>query len=546
MIERLLENWLNRANERSFQYPFCYWLASKGFRVLHLSRHCGMEIGKDVLAIDPQGVPCAYQLKGVAGGKLSQSRWRSEVQAQVQPLLNTVIVHPSISPEVPHRSFLVINGELEEEVFYEIENLNRCQVRDGYPNRKLEVILKGDLLDGFKKLQTDFWVENLAETKTYLELILEDGKGQLPKEKLSRLIQTALPFEGGDKDRPSKAEAGKTLAGCAIICASAISSFTNEKNHVAEFEAWTIYFGYALGLAERWGLPLKEVRFALEMATDAMYSSLERLCDELMERKHFVEGDGLTDRFVYRIRMTRLLGLMGIYALWRRDRIKAGVTEGGEPRDVFLRDFSKKYRKLVQLWGEHSVPDILAFYFFYRTIEPTEDRVALLLSVIQGIVHLNGGQSGRLANPYYDAETILPYTFGLERNPLRDSFAWSSYTLEAVIDLFVRLNYKQTAKMIFPDLTRMQYVTLEYDEPWHFYLYRIEPETGHHRSSMMVPPHRWSVLSERAAESKGESVPPRLKEYPFQYLCLLDAMPHRLNSDGIRWIDTRLIEMGLG
>ena len=233
VIERLLENWLNRANERSFQYPFCYWLASQGYRVLHLSRHCGMEIGKDVLAIDPQGVPCAYQIKGVAGGKLSQARWRSEVQGQVQPLLNTVIVHPSISSNVPHRSFLVINGELEEEVFYEIENLNRCQERDGYPNRKLEVILKGDLLDGFKKLQTDFWVENLVETKTYLELILEDGRGQLPKEKLSRLIQAALPFEGGDKDRPGKAEAGKTLAGLAIICTSAISSFTNEKNHVA-------------------------------------------------------------------------------------------------------------------------------------------------------------------------------------------------------------------------------------------------------------------------------------------------------------------------
>ena len=32
MIERLLENWLNRANERSFQYPFCYWLASQGLK----------------------------------------------------------------------------------------------------------------------------------------------------------------------------------------------------------------------------------------------------------------------------------------------------------------------------------------------------------------------------------------------------------------------------------------------------------------------------------------------------------------------------------
>ena len=546
MIERLLENWLNRANERSFQYPFCYWLASQNYRVVHLSRHCGMEIGKDVLAIDPQGVPCAYQLKGMSGGKLSQKRWRSEVQAQVQTLLNTVIVHPSISPSLPHRSFLVINGELEEEVLYEIENLNRCQERDGYSNRKLEVIVKGDLLDGFKRLQTDFWVENLVETKTYLELLLENGKGQLPKDKLSRLIEAALPFRSGGEKRPSKGEIAKSLAGCAIICASAVSSFTNEKNHVAEFEAWTIYFGYALGLAERWGLPQKDIQFALDMATEAMYSGLERLCDELMERQHFVEGDGLTDRFVYRIRMTRLLGLMGIYALWRKSRIKSGGQEGGESRDVFLRNFSKKHRKLVQLWGEYAVPEILAFYFYYRTIDPTQDRVALLVSVIQGILQLNGEGQGKLANPYYDAETILPHTLGLEGNPLHDSFAGSSYTLEAVTHLFVRLNYKQTARLIFPTLTRMQYFTLEYDEPWHFYLYRIKAETGHHKSVMLTPPHSWKLLRESAAESRGDSLPSKMRELAFHYMCFISTFPHRMNANGIRWLDSSLSEMGLG
>jgi hypothetical protein len=546
VIERLLENWLNRANERSFQYPFCYLLASQGYRVVHLSRHCGMEIGKDVLAIDPQGVPCAYQLKGVGGGKLSQRRWRSEVQAQVQPLLNTVIVHPSIDPKLPHRSFLVINGELEEEVFYEIKNLNDCQERDGYSNRKLEVILKGDLLDGFKKLQTDFWVENLVETKTYLEMLLENGKGQLPKDKLSRLIQAALPFDREGDKAPSKNEVARSLSGCAIICASAISSFTNEQNHVAEFEAWTIYFGYALGLAGRWDLPEKDIQFALDIATDGMYSALERLCDELMQREHLVEGDALMDRFVYRVRVTRLLGLMGIYALWRKSRIRSGEQDGGESRDVFLREFARKHRRLVQLWGEGAVPEFLAFYFYYRTIDPTQDRVHLLGSVIQGILQLNGRGQGKLANPYYEAEAILPYNLGIEVKPLHDSFAGSSFTLEGVTHLFVRLNYKQTMKQFFSELTRMQYYTLEYDEPWHFHLYRIKAETGHHKTVMLNPPHSWKRLAEIAAECKGESLPSRMRDFVFQYLCVINTFPHRFNSDGIRWLDTRLGEMGLG
>ena len=55
VIERLLETWLNKANERSFQIPFAHWLAYQGYTVLHVSRHCAMELGKDVIAIAPDG-----------------------------------------------------------------------------------------------------------------------------------------------------------------------------------------------------------------------------------------------------------------------------------------------------------------------------------------------------------------------------------------------------------------------------------------------------------------------------------------------------------
>lgn len=546
MIERLLETWLNKANERSFQYPFCYWLASQGYKVIHLSRHCGMEIGKDVLAIDPKGVPCAYQIKGVDGGKLTQKRWIKDVQAQIQRLTNTAIVHPSIPPDVPHRSYLVINGELEEEVFYEIQNFNKCQERDGYPNRKLNVIVKGELLDGFKRLQSDFWVDNLPETKTYLELLLESGKGQLPKDKLSQLIYAALPFNTDEGKRPNGRKIGRSLAGCAIICASAISSFTTEENHVAEFEAWTIYFSYTLALCERWGTPRKEIQFALDIATEGIYSSLDRLCEELLIREHLVVGNVLTDKFVYGVRLTRLLGLMGLFALWRKHRGTSRTSDSEVAKDGFLHDFSIKHRRSIDFWGEHAIPEIFSFYFYYRTIDPTQDRVDILFWVIQRILNLNGNGSGRLANPYYDAEQILPHISGLQSHPLRDSFSGSSYCLEAVLHLFVRLNYKQRTKQLFPPITKMIFHTLEYDKPWHLFFYRIEQDTGHRKSSMLVPPHSWTRFKADAHEGMGQSIPLTLKDHPFHYLCLINTFPHRLNSDGVRWIDTLLVDLGLG
>jgi hypothetical protein len=51
---------LDSASERSYQGPFCQILSARGYTVLHSTRHAPIEFGKDVIAIAPDGVPCAY------------------------------------------------------------------------------------------------------------------------------------------------------------------------------------------------------------------------------------------------------------------------------------------------------------------------------------------------------------------------------------------------------------------------------------------------------------------------------------------------------
>ena len=337
MIERLLENWLIRANERSFQIPFCHSLAYEGHTVVHLSRHCAMEMGKDILTIAPDDVPCAYQLKGVdGGGKLSLRSWQEDLGKQLHPLVLGKIVHPSIPNGRAHRAYIVVNGELEEEVSRTIDDFNRGLTESGL-DRKVNVIVRGELFRRFKELQSDFWATNLEDLKTYLELYLEDGRGQLPKEKMASLFEKAIPFETNDGKAPSQSELARSVAGCAIICASSISAFTNAENHLAEFEAWTMYWGYVLGIIQRWDLPQKQVQFAVDIALEAMYSALGRLCDELMNRQYYSEGNVLSDRPLYEVRMTHLLGLMGIYGLWRIQRVRDGTEQHDDERAEFLR-----------------------------------------------------------------------------------------------------------------------------------------------------------------------------------------------------------------
>ena len=79
MLERVIENWLDKATERSFEKPYCYMLAAEGHTIIHLTRHSSMELGKDIITIAPDGTPCAFQLKT---GNISLDKWRKEASSQ--------------------------------------------------------------------------------------------------------------------------------------------------------------------------------------------------------------------------------------------------------------------------------------------------------------------------------------------------------------------------------------------------------------------------------------------------------------------------------
>jgi len=543
VIERLLETWLNRANERSFQIPFAHWLAFTGHTVVHLSRHCAMELGKDIIAIAPDGVPCAYQLKGVSGERLSLSKWREDLSKQLNPLVHLRLVHPSLPAHRYHRSYIVINGDLDEEVQREIDDFNRANVESGQPERTVQTIVKGQLFQAFKDLQSDFWATNLHDLKSYLEFFLEDGRGCLPKEKLAELFQDALPLEPEGDRKPGKEECARALAGCAVICASAISPWTLAQNHLAEFEAWTLLWCHALALVERWALKIDDVAFAIDLAANAARTSLARLCDELMTREEFTEGDPLVDRPIFEIRMTHLLGVMGLYGLILQRDLNRG--QGGEIEHKHLtavQGFCDKHWGRLWLWGEYAIPQFLAWNFFRKTYDSTLSTDIMYAGLIDGLCKKNRpGSEDTLANPYYDAEEIMPHLFGLATRPLDDAFDGKAFYLEGLIHLFARSGLKQEMKWRFPEITRIALCSYRPESDWQFYLFKNR-NRGDLIERFLIPPHRWSELRNDAAENAGTELPSRLRGDPLGYLGLLLVMPHRVTAGGLRWLATHMDE----
>ena len=548
MLERIIENWLDKATELSYQQPFCYMLSAEGHTIIHSTRHSAMELGKDIITRAPDGTPCAYQLKT---GNISLSKWRNEVSSQTDDLVCGQINHPSVDTSKYHRSYFVTNGRIEEEVSRAIDDRNRTWKSRNQSYLHLETIVRGQLLEKAKGLGTDLWPSELTDVKTLLELFLENGKGVLPKEKLASLFESLFSLD--NEVVPSEQHCRRVIASAALLCAVATSSFSNENNHVAEIEAWMLYIAYVFAVVERWHLSTNIYENELKIAKQSLYDSLANLCDEIKGREELIEGDILADSYIYRVRITWLLGLMGIYALWRRrDEVDKDET------DNFLREFCMEKRGQLELWGEAAIPQFLAFFWYFRKIDATPDPDALIRRMILAICKFNHPTGETfLANPYYEADGILPCLlapiFGSVGEPLEDIFTsklyasdiftGKSYALEGLVYLFVRRNWKQTMKGLWPDITRLEFISFEPENFSNFYRWQSEKGTN----KVVYPKHTqdWEELRELSFESEGACIPPTIKNDPIFVLLFLCVYPHRMNAEIIRWLDTQMenIEM---
>ena len=536
MLEKIIENWLDKATELSYQQPFCYILSADGHTIIHSTRHTAMELGKDIITIDPDGIPCAFQLKT---GKISLAKWQNDVSQQVDDLVVGKIPDSLVSSPKHHKSYLVTNGRIEEEVIRAIDDRNRTWARQDQSYLRLKTINGEQLLKKATKLGTELWPSELSDTKTLLEMFLENGEGVMPKAKLASLFESTVPLGLLDNGKePSKRHCARSVASAGLLCAIVTSSFSNKDNHVAEIEAWTLYIAYVLAIAERWGIPIKAYKNELEIiAKPSIYNSLTNLCNEIKERDDLIEGDPFADSYVYRVRITWLLGLMSIYALWRRSK--------GEPMgeiDDFLCEFCKEKQHLLELWGEAAIPQFLAFLWYFRKINATMGPTISLYHLISAICHRNGPNSRTfLANPYYEAEDILPYLLEVAEEPLEETFTGGSYALEGLVHLFVRRNWKQTMKRLWPSVSKLASVSFKPENPWDFYRWRNKD--GKEWDVFPEPMQEWEELKALSFESEGTCIPPTIKNDSILLLLFLCVYPHRMNAEIMRWLDTQMQEI---
>ena len=538
MIERLVEYWLNSASERSYQAAFVQMLVAEGHRVLHSTRHAPIEFGKDIISVAPDGVPCAYQLKGNPGGRLTLAQFR-DMKGQIQELVTQPIPLPGLPPD-QHRSYLVTNGWIEEEVQRSIGDMNVTWARQRFPKDALEIIQKGDLLGKATKLGAALWPTEVADLGALVDLLSHRGDDILPAEKMHRLLTSMYRLAGPDAEKvPTGNELQRLVTSAALLVAVATRNFAGAGNHFAIVSAWVLFGTYTIAACTRAGLTAVDGILAESMAAarQAIFEAIGALVDELANRPNIIEGRPLSDPEFQGARRALLNGLLSTYWLWcRRDRLEPANLATVER--ILPREWAPH-----GLWGEAVVPQFLAHYWYMSRRDggfgPEVDLARLLAFIVQ--TQLSGDEIRYLAAPHYTIADVVRHNTAEFLGPGNDpydaaSFRDASHFVEGLLHLVVRTNLKQTCKFIWPSVTRLTLRSFEVEEPWQFCT--IHSDHGLNCMKIPEPTGHWSALQAEAASCDTPKVPPLIRADPILLLLLLYSfiVPQRATPDVIRFL----------
>ncbi|WPU91863.1 hypothetical protein SNE25_21335 [Mucilaginibacter sabulilitoris] len=529
MLERVIENWLDKASEKSFQVPFCYMLIQEGHTIIHLTRHTLTEFGKDIIPRDPDGNICAFQLKGAPGGRIGYEKYRSEILPQLMTLTSIPVTHPSIQNDGKyHKSYFVTNGYLEEEVGIAIATANAGHVRNGLPHMVVETILRGEMLAKAAKIKLEFLPSDLRDFNVLLELYLEDGTGMINKHKIATLLESLY-----HKDEFKAKEKRELISSVAIIIALITANHTNEANHLALVEAWTMFLSYTYEFIEANDIAAKFYEQEIQIAFDTILNELEDLTDEVLDDPHLLQPSGPAENLIYSSKMTWILGFLAFLGTHYS-------ISGNEGRVSGLASFLRQFEQVIHIYGEAAFAPMLSYYWFCRKNDkgpkPLESLKILFNTAIAPMRDENADSSVFLPDPYQGVEECLINRFSEHRKIENSKF--ESHYAESLIELLIREDQKWHLQQLWKPYSRILIKSFRYDRPGDRYQWRTS--RGHEVSTVQPTPQSWSVISKGAQVVDDGSLPNFMKKNPLFIPVFLMVYPHRIDKEMVKFFDNWL------
>lgn len=515
MIERAIENWLSNTNERNYQVPFCQVLLHKGHKVIYVSSHRPMEQGKDIITIDSIGNYYAFQLKT---GSIDLKRWRN-ILGEVKELIELPIIHPSVDKTKVHKSFLVTNGEITDEVRIQIDQINEDNQRKGREYSYLDVINGKALLKEFLDAEGEFIPKGLEDFRLFLELFLADGTDFLLKDKYFDFLNMAI-----FKDAPrQKSDAINGISSSVVIAAYLLNPYQIQRNYYALFEAWTCLTACMVRYAQKTGLKKEDWIDSLNLVISEIARNLSLLKDETLEREDFLEGSWLGDGgLLYRARATIVLGALATLEIYLH------MADEKYIQDKKLLELIKDNIPILWFWGESAFPYFFSLIKYLELNNEGQIAQSLLNTLFLGIVNENSLRRPiGLANPYYSANDVLETVLGIDTGKIDFSqFSGSSYTLETMILMIARRNGREALEKNWRKLSHIQFKEFKPDNFEDTFVWRTEEGSNH--AAFPKATRSWAELIKKANDLS--EVPDLYLKYSELLHFFILVCPHRTNK----------------
>jgi hypothetical protein len=530
VLERLIENWLDSAGERSYQRCFCQMLTGRGYRIVHNTEHTPLEFGKDVIAVSPEGKLVGFQLKGHPGGTL-KPRDFNEIRVQLEQLATLALAIPGFEGKVPDECYLVTNGEIDEAVSQQMVLLNASLVQRGHAPEKIKTITRGTMLGWAKTLGLALWPSEMEDFGNLVKLLNYRGDEMFPAEIFDPLLRNTLRL-----DEEIKApELSRRITSAAVMTAVALHSFSRRKNYFAEITAWTMFATYAIAACEKNGVDYEKCgKEAVLTARDGIYFLLGQLCEEAAERQFLIEGDPYSEFAFYRPRVLLISALMAIYWIWSE-------AEGWK-----VPEHKAMVEKIIPeslpnnwLWGEAAVAHFLTYIWLRKRTVPSPDNDLMIAAVLASVLrNKTGGEGKPLAAPYYDAEQVVQHksqaVLGCPDPFEGDGFEGISYVCEGLLMSLVRSNLKEACQALWPAFTKVNHERVTPDRAWQYNLYRMTDATN---ETLIYPPTvQWTELQEGCKEHDAADVPGELKADPILFLLFVNIFPFRASYSALKFL----------
>lgn len=518
MIERIVENWLTNTNEIGYQIPFCQYLISNNFTILHISKHSQLEEGKDIISLDPKGKPCAFQLKA---GDINGRVWR-EIKGEIDELVELPINYPALKKSIKHRAILVTNGIITEPVKRIIDDLNVSYKIRGFS--ELELITVSELLKRFLDVHGSFLPTELTDFKIFLELILSDGHELTNKGQLSVFLEKILFSKS-----KNKSEIKRKIASSVLLTQYVLQPYQSVDNHISLIEGWTMLSSYILALVEKEGLKEKYWRKTFDLILEKITSQLELLKDEFFLRTDFTEGfwDG---GLIYKSRITIVLGWISVYELYRK-QIDANYIIDKRVYD-YIRE---NYEGLTWFWGESATPFFIMMSFLVNEFDDKLLSNRIIWRLIIDIIFDNEFKEGTgKPNPYFSAKDVLRDIYQTSKSKFdKSSFLGSSFHLASLVDVLVRKDKRKLLEFLWKRIFPIRMCEFNPNPSWKVFFW--ECKEGEQIENYFKTPQSWRELKEEENRRGNSGIPNILQDNPFMYF-FLSTYPHRLTQNILKSI----------